>query len=75
MFTKHVNTENSSLNENAVIRLTFKVTRIVKHEVKSPIKARPTLVQRFSIEQKGARKKGGENLAPPSAFTFSFARL
>ena len=31
---KHFKTENSSLNENAVITLTFKVSRIVKHGVK-----------------------------------------
>ena len=30
---KHFKTENSSLNENAVITLTFKVPRIVKHRV------------------------------------------
>ena len=30
---KHLKTGNSSLNENAVITLTFKVPRIVKHGV------------------------------------------
>ena len=34
---KHFKTENS-LNENAVITLTFNVSRIVKHGVKSPSK-------------------------------------
>ena len=38
---KHFKTENSSLNENAVITLTFKVPRIVNREVKSPSKIRP----------------------------------
>ena len=37
---KHFKTEHSSLNENAVIKLTFKVSRIVKHRVKSPSKLR-----------------------------------
>ena len=37
---KHFKTENSSLIENAVITLTFKVPRIVKHGVKSPSKIR-----------------------------------
>ena len=31
---KHFKTENPSLNENTVIPLTFKVSKIVKHEVK-----------------------------------------
>ena len=31
---KHFKTENSSSNENAVITLTFKVSRIGKHGVK-----------------------------------------
>ena len=38
---RHFKTENSSLNENAVITLTFNVSRIVKHGVKSPSKIRP----------------------------------
>ena len=38
---KHFQTQNSSLNENAVITLTFKVPRIVKHGVKSPSKSPP----------------------------------
>ena len=38
---KHFKTENSSLNENAVITLTFTVPRIVKHGVKSPSKIQP----------------------------------
>ena len=47
---KHFKTENSSLIENAVITLTFKVPRIVKHEVKSPCKIRPN-------REKGGQKK------------------
>ena len=38
---KHFKTENSSLNENAIITLTFKVPKIIKHGVKSPSKIRP----------------------------------
>ena len=38
---KHFKTENFSLNENAVITLTFNVSKIVKHGVKSPSKIRP----------------------------------
>ena len=38
---KHYKTENSSLNETAVITLTFKVPRIVKRQVKWPSKIRP----------------------------------
>ena len=45
---KHFKTENSSLIENAVITLTFKVPRIVKHEVKSPSKIRPNREKRFN---------------------------
>ena len=45
---KHFKTENSSLNENAVITLTFKVSRIVKHEVKSPSKFRPDRKKEFN---------------------------
>ena len=41
MFSKNFKTENSSLNENAVITLTFKVPKIVKHGVKSPSKIQP----------------------------------
>ena len=37
---KYFKTDHFSLNENAIIPLTFKVTRIVKHEVKSPSKIR-----------------------------------
>ena len=39
---RHFKTENSSLIENAVITLTFKVPKIVKHGVKLPTKFRPT---------------------------------
>ena len=39
---KHFKTEKS-LNENAVITLTFNVSRIVKHGVKSPSKIRPNM--------------------------------
>ena len=45
---KHFKTENSSLNENAVITLTFKVPRIVKHGVKSPSKIRPNRKKEFN---------------------------
>ena len=45
---KHLKTENSSLNENAVITLTFKVPRIVKHGVKSPSKIRPNRKKEFN---------------------------
>ena len=38
---KHFKTENSSSNETVVITLTFKVPRIVKHEVKSLSKIQP----------------------------------
>ena len=38
---KHLKTENCSLNENAVITLTFKVPRTVKHKVKLPSKILP----------------------------------
>ena len=45
---KHFKTENSSLIENAVITLTFKVPRIVKHGVKSPSKIRPNRKKEFN---------------------------
>ena len=45
---KHFKTENSSLNENAVIILTFKVPRIVKHGVKSPSKSQPYRKKEFN---------------------------
>ena len=45
---KHFKTENSSLNENAVITLTFKVPRIVKHGVKSPSKIQPNRKKEFN---------------------------
>ena len=45
---KHFKTENSSLNGNAVITLTFKVSRIVKHGVKSPSKIRPNRKKEFN---------------------------
>ena len=45
---RHLETENSSLNENAVITLTFKVPRIVKHGVKSPSKIRPNREKGFN---------------------------
>ena len=45
---KHFKTENSSLNGNAVITLTFKVPRIVKHGVKSPSKIRPNRKKEFN---------------------------
>ena len=45
---KHFKTENSSLNGNAVITLTFKVPRIVKHGVKSPRKIRPSRKKEFN---------------------------
>ena len=44
---KHFKTENSSLNENAVITLTFNVPRIVKDGVKSPSKIRPNRKKEF----------------------------
>ena len=45
---KHFKTENSSLIENAVITLTFKVPRIVKHGVKSLRKVRPSREKGFN---------------------------
>ena len=45
---KHFETENSSLNENAVITMTFKVPRIVKHEVKSPNEISPNRKKEFN---------------------------
>ena len=45
---KHFNTENSFLNENAVITLTFKVQRIAKHGIKSPSKIRPNRKKEFN---------------------------
>ena len=45
---KHFKTENSSSNGNAVITLTFKVPRIVKHGVKSPSKIRPDRKKEFN---------------------------
>ena len=45
---KHFETENSSLNENAVITPTFKVPRIVKHGVKSPSKIQPNRKKEFN---------------------------
>ena len=45
---KHFKTENTSLDENAVITLTFKVPRIVKHEVKSPSKIQPNRKKEFN---------------------------
>ena len=45
---KHFKTKNSSLNGNAVITLTFKVSRIVKHRVKSPSKIRPNRRKEFN---------------------------
>ena len=45
---KHFKTKNSSLIENAVITLTFKVPRIVKHGVKSPSKIRPNRKKEFN---------------------------
>ena len=45
---KHFKTENSSLIENAVITLTFKVPRIVKHGVKSQSKTRPKIKKQFN---------------------------
>ena len=39
--SKHFKTENFLLNESAVTTLTFKVPRIVEHEVKLPSKIRP----------------------------------
>ena len=45
---KHFKTENSSLIENAVITLTFKVPRIVKHGVKSLSKVRPSRGKGFN---------------------------
>ena len=45
---KHFKTENSSLNENAVITLTFNVAWIGKHGVKSPSKIRPTTKKEFN---------------------------
>ena len=44
----HFKTENSSLIENAVITLTFKVPRTVKHGVKSPSKIRPNRKKEFN---------------------------
>ena len=52
---KHFKTENSSLNENAIITLTSKATgiqrtsvqRIVKHGVKSPSKIGPDRKKKF----------------------------
>ena len=40
-------TENSSLNGNAVITLTFKVSKIVKRRVKSPSKILPNREKEF----------------------------
>ena len=45
---KHFKTENSSLNGNVVITLTFKAPRIVKHGVKSPSKIRPNRKKEFN---------------------------
>ena len=45
---KHFKTKNSSLIENAVVTLTFKVPRIVKHGVKSPSKIRPNRKKEFN---------------------------
>ena len=45
---KRFKTENPSLNGNAVITLTFKVPRIVKHRVKSPSKIRPNRKKEFN---------------------------
>ena len=45
---KHFKTENSSLNENAAITLTFKVPRIAKHGVKSSSKIRPNRKKAFN---------------------------
>ena len=45
---KHFETENSTLNENAVITLTFNVPRIIKHGVKSPSKIRPNSKKEFN---------------------------
>ena len=45
---KHIKTENSSSNENAVIAPTFKVPSIVKREVKSPSKIRPNRKKEFN---------------------------
>ena len=46
-FFKHFKTENSSLNGNAVITLTFKVSKIIKHRVKSPSKILPNRKKEF----------------------------
>ena len=46
--SKHFKTENSSFNENAVITLTFKVPKIVKHGVKSPSKIQPNRKKEFN---------------------------
>ena len=45
---KHFKTKNPSLIENAVITLTFKVPRIVKHGVKSPSKIRLNRKKEFN---------------------------
>ena len=45
---KHFIPENSSLIENAVIILTFKVPRIVKHGVKLPSKLQPNRKKEFN---------------------------
>ena len=45
---QHFKTENSSLNGNAVIMLTFKVPRIVKHGVKSTSIIRPNRKKEFN---------------------------
>ena len=45
---EHFKTENSSLNENAVITLTFKILTIVQQRVKSPSKIRPNRKKEFN---------------------------
>ena len=45
---KHFKIENSSLNGNAVITLTFKVPRIVKHGAKLPSKIWPNRKKEFN---------------------------
>ena len=45
---KHFKPENSSLIENAVITLTFKVPRNVKYGVKSPSKIQPNRKKEFN---------------------------
>ena len=45
---KHFKTENPSSNENAVITLTLKVPRIVKHGFQSPSKSQPNRKKEFN---------------------------